>query len=98
MWRWLMGQGGGRGRSVVLYTRAGCCLCDQAWKVLQNAQRRHAFSLGKIDVDTDPVLAESYGLQVPVVTVDGRVCFRGTVNTVLLDRIFARGNILDEKK
>jgi hypothetical protein len=43
--------------------------------------------LTAVDVDNDPELAERYGLEVPVVRVNGEVRFRGRVNAVLLRRI-----------
>lgn len=74
-------------REVVMYTRQGCHLCEDAWQVLERAARRHRLSLTKIDVDTDPALAERYGLCVPVVLIDGKERFRGVVNAALLERV-----------
>jgi glutaredoxin len=76
------------GREVVLYTRAGCHLCEEAHATLERARRRHGFQLRAVDVDSDPALVEAHGLCVPVVTVDGTVRFRGAVNAVLLERLF----------
>jgi glutaredoxin len=72
---------------VVLYTRQGCHLCEAAWEVLRREQRRARLVLTVVDVDTDPDLAARYGDQVPVVTVAGKVRFRGAVNRVLLKRL-----------
>ena len=52
------------------------------------ARLRHGFALEKIDVDTNPELIQLFGLEVPVVTIDGTVRFRGRVNPVLLKRMF----------
>ena len=71
----------------VFYTRQGCHLCEVAWQELRQAQRRHGFRLEAVDVDADPELAARYGTCVPVVTVNGRVRFRGVVNPVLLRRL-----------
>jgi glutaredoxin len=72
---------------VVVYTRRGCHLCDAAWERLRQRQKRVAFRLTAVDVDSDAQLVERYGTCVPVVTVNGRVRFRGVVNPVLLDRL-----------
>jgi glutaredoxin len=72
---------------VVLYTRRGCHLCDAARAVLEAARRRYGFRLDAVDVDTAPALVERYGDWVPVVTVNGRLRFRGAVNPVLLERL-----------
>ena len=70
-----------------LFTRQGCCLCDDAWALLTKAQACHQFPLESKDVDTSPECAAEYGECVPVVLVNGKVRFRGIVNEVLLQRI-----------
>jgi glutaredoxin len=72
---------------VVQYTRRSCHLCDEAWALLQRYQTRYGFRLEAVDVDSDPRLAAEYGDWVPVVTVDGKVRFRGRVNEVMLKRL-----------
>jgi glutaredoxin len=86
---WFLSWWRGRraGADVVMYTRRGCHLCEEAWQQLCRARQRHGFRLREVDVDGDPALVERYGLEVPVVTVDGRVRFRGRVNAVLLERL-----------
>jgi glutaredoxin len=76
---------------IVLYTRQGCHLCDEAWDLLEEARRQYGFAFDSVDVDTRPELAEQYGLCVPVVVVNGRVRFRGVVNQALLKRLFLGG-------
>jgi glutaredoxin len=70
-----------------MYTRRGCHLCAAAWQLLEAAQQRHGFQLQAADIDGDPALTDRYGEQIPVVMVNGRVRFRGTVNQVLLERL-----------
>jgi glutaredoxin len=69
--------------NVVLYTRRGCHLCDEALALLQ----RHGLQPSLVDIDADPVLCERYNECVPVVEIDGRERFRGRVNEVLLRRL-----------
>ncbi len=90
VWSWLRSWWRGapaRAVRVVMYTRRGCPLCDEAWRQLQEARRRFDFVLEAVDVDDDAGLTAQYGSEVPVVTVDGRVRFRGCVNAVLLTRL-----------
>ena len=94
VWAWLRSwRGGGRLRhwQVVMYTRRGCHLCEQAWEQLEEARRSHGFALIQADVDADPELVRQYGECVPVVVVNGRVRFRGVVNPVLLRRLLRAG-------
>jgi glutaredoxin len=72
---------------VILYTRAGCHLCEKALEILRREQRRYHFSLSVVDVYAEPGLAQRHGNQVPVVTVKDQVRFRGEVNSVLLSRL-----------
>jgi hypothetical protein len=81
-------QPGKAGRHrVVLYTRAGCHLCDEARDTLAAQQGRIA-SLTEVDIDGDPSLVERFSTCVPVVEIDGKVRFRGRVNRILLRRLF----------
>jgi glutaredoxin len=70
---------------VVLYTRQGCHLCDDALALL----RRHGLTPNIVDIDADPALRERFDTCVPVVEFDGQVRFRGRVNEVLLRRLLA---------
>ena len=75
---------------IIMYTRHGCHLCDEAWEHLRQQQPSYHFRLEKQDVDADPALVELYGEWVPVVIVNNKVRFRGGVNPVLLKRLLAR--------
>jgi glutaredoxin len=71
--------------NVVLYTRRGCHLCEDALAIL----RRHSLRPRLVDIDADPALRRQYNDCVPVVEIDGRERFRGRVNEVLLTRLLA---------
>jgi glutaredoxin len=68
---------------VVLYTRAGCHLCEKAQQLLQ----RHKLAPTIVDIDADADLKSRFDTCVPVVEIDGRIRFRGRVEPVLLRRI-----------
>jgi len=55
------------GHRVVLYTRAGCHLCDDAMRVLVE----HGLVIESVDIDADPALRERFDTWVPVVEIDG---------------------------
>jgi glutaredoxin len=76
---------------VTLYTRAGCCLCDQARQVLSSARRRAAFDLEEIDIDRHPEWLALYNEEVPVIAIDGRKAFKYQVGEEeFLRRLAAR--------
>ena len=57
-------------KTVTLYTRAGCHLCENAEQVIaQVAAGRARVEL--VDIDADPALTDRYTVRVPVVAVDG---------------------------
>lgn len=64
-------------KDVVLFTRDGCCLCDQARDVLLAVQRRHplAFALREVDIETDRRLHLAYLERIPVVAIDDQEVF-----------------------
>jgi glutaredoxin len=65
---------------VTLYTRAGCCLCDDAKQVISSARQRVDFDYGEIDIDGDQDLVRLYGHEVPVITINRRKAFKFRVN------------------
>ncbi|QDU96982.1 glutaredoxin family protein [Lignipirellula cremea] len=68
---------------VIIYTRQGCCLCDDARRLLE----QYGLAPEMVDIDSSPELQERYTTCVPVVVIDGKERFRGRVNEVLLRRL-----------
>jgi hypothetical protein len=64
-------------KNVTLYTREGCCLCDDARQVLRQVLDQHpgSFSLQECDIDGDDRLHRSYLERIPVITIDGQEAF-----------------------
>jgi glutaredoxin len=56
---------------VVLYSRPGCGLCDEAREVLLAERARTGFELDEVDISADDALELEYGIRIPVVLVDG---------------------------
>ncbi len=72
---------------VILYTRQGCHLCDDARQLLE----RHGLRPTLVDVDADPALRSQYDQCVPVVVIDGKERFRGRIDERLLRRLLTAG-------
>jgi glutaredoxin len=72
---------------VILYTRTGCHLCDDALAMLMN----HGLDPTIVDIDPDPELRDRFNACVPVVEIDGKVRFRGKVDPLLLRRLLPPG-------
>lgn len=71
---------------VVLYTREGCCLCDQARAVLERVRVRAPFELRELDIESDERLHRAYLERIPVVTIDGVEAFEYFVDEQELER------------
>jgi glutaredoxin len=71
--------------NVVLYSRRGCHLCDDARTLLES----HGLKPSEVDIDADPALQARFNECVPVVEIDGKIRFRGRVDSVLLRRLLA---------
>jgi len=56
---------------IILYGKAGCCLCDDARLALDDLAKTHEFELTEVDIALDPVLMRCYGERIPVIAVDG---------------------------
>jgi glutaredoxin len=62
-------------RTVTLYGRAGCHLCDGARAVLERMRRDRPFTLHEIDIESDPALHARYLERIPVIALDGEELF-----------------------
>jgi hypothetical protein len=64
---------------VTLYGKPGCCLCDDARRVVEAVRATRPFRLEEVDVSVDPVLHRRYGERIPVIAVDGEEAFEFAV-------------------
>jgi glutaredoxin len=65
---------------VVLYTRAGCHLCDVARGVILAQRAKTSFAFEEVDIETSDELTKDYGIRIPVVTVSGIERFEVSVD------------------
>lgn len=72
--------------SVLMYSRPGCGLCDEAREVILAERARTAFDFEEVDISGLDALELEYGIRIPVVLVDGQ-----ELSEVRLDpTVFAR--------
>ena len=63
-------------RTVVVYSRKGCHLCEVVKETLAKLHRRGGFNWQEIDIDSDDQLRRQFNDEVPVVFIDGRKAFK----------------------
>ncbi len=73
-------------RTVTLYGRPGCHLCDDARAVLERVRATHPFRLVEIDIEGDDALFQRYLERIPVVAIDGEERFELFVDAQVLER------------
>jgi thiol-disulfide isomerase/thioredoxin len=78
---------------LTLYSRPGCHLCDEMKAVVQRVLDAAAVraAVEEVDISTDPDLEARYGLEIPVLLVDGKKAAKyrvteGELTRILLDR------------
>ncbi len=64
---------------VQVMSRANCCLCDEAKQAVEQVSREGLCTWESVDVDRDKALLVRYGMDVPVLLVNGEERFRHRV-------------------
>jgi len=57
---------------IQIYSRPGCHLCDEMRAVVLRLAESFPLAIEDIDISTDPDLDRRYGLEIPVLVIDGR--------------------------
>jgi len=77
---------------VIIYSKPGCHLCEEAIRVLQRIQTQNPFTLEEVNIQDDPTLLAEYGEQIPVVTLNGTFLFEYTVDETRLRQLLKEVN------
>ena len=72
---------------VVIYSRPGCHLCDEMKAVVQKVAETLSLEIEEIDISTDPALDARYGLEIPVLMLDGKKVAKYRVSEAQLRRL-----------
>ena len=62
-------------KTVVVYGRPGCHLCDDAVAVIERVRSRVEFALELRDIEADEILFKRYLERIPVVEINGHEAF-----------------------
>ncbi len=74
---------------VLVYSRPGCHLCEQAMETIVTLHRDgYRFELLEIDIESDELLLRRHLERIPVVEVDGQV-----ISELLLDEAALRARL-----
>jgi hypothetical protein len=60
---------------IEILTKADCCLCDDAKAIVERVLPDYPATLTLIDIESDPVVFETYKERIPVVRINGEESF-----------------------
>ena len=76
-----------RSTVVTLYSRPGCHLCDEMKATVDDVTSGLPVTIEVVDITTDPDLERRFGLEIPVLLVNGRKAAKYRVSAEDLKRI-----------
>jgi glutaredoxin len=82
-------------RTVTLYSRTDCALCDEAEALLRTFAARMGFAIERVDIAADPKLEHEYRWAIPVVAVAGREVARAPIRAAKLEDALAEAFAVD---
>jgi hypothetical protein len=82
--------GPGPRRTVLIYGRPGCHLCEQALASIERVRTRVPFALEQRDIEADDELFKRYLERIPVVEIDGVEAFELFVDERELERALTK--------
>ena len=65
---------------VVVYSRPGCHLCEEARATIEGAGREGEFTLEEVNIESDPELFARYQYDIPVISINGVETFMHRVD------------------
>jgi glutaredoxin len=65
---------------VIIYSRPGCHLCDEAKAAITSAGWSDRFTLEEVNIESDEELLRKYKYDIPVIAIDGVETFIHRVN------------------
>ena len=65
---------------VIIYSRPGCHLCDEAKTAILSAGCNDQFTLEEVNIESDEELLRKYKHDIPVIAIDGVETFMHRVD------------------
>lgn len=65
---------------VIVYSRPGCHLCDEAKAAIENSDCSDLYTLEEINIESDDELLKKYQYDIPVIVIDGKEVFQHRVD------------------
>jgi thiol-disulfide isomerase/thioredoxin len=75
---------------LTIYSKPGCHLCDEMKSLVHRVVAQHSnepIAVDEIDISSDPDLLDRYGLEIPVLLIDGKKAAKYRVSEEALRRM-----------
>jgi thiol-disulfide isomerase/thioredoxin len=75
---------------LTIYSKPGCHLCDEMKSLVHRVVAQHSnepITVDEIDISSDPDLLDRYGLEIPVLLIDGKKAAKYRVSEEALRRM-----------
>ena len=76
---------------VIVYSRPGCHLCDDAKSVIEQVKQEIDLTLEEVNIEHDLNLLQRYRFDIPVITINGVEAFRHRVEPATLRAALLKG-------
>ncbi len=83
--------------TITVYSRPGCHLCDEMKVIVDRVARSIPLTIDIVDISTDPQLDAQYGLEIPVLLVNGKKAAKYRVTEDELVRLLTARGLLPSK-
>jgi len=77
--------------TIILYSKPGCHLCEDAKADLMSLADQFEFGLEERDITQDALTFEKYRYTIPVMHIDSKIELEGRINSRKLQRAMAEG-------
>jgi hypothetical protein len=74
---------------ATIYSRPGCHLCDEMKAIVARVAASIPMQIEEVDISSDPALEERYGLEIPVLLLNGKKAAKYRVREDELRRMAA---------
>ena len=61
---------------VLVYSKPGCCLCDEVKAQLRRLQKTHPFKWREVNIMEDHEAFQKFSEEIPVVFINGKKAFK----------------------
>ena len=65
---------------VIIYSRPGCHLCDEAKAAIEKSNCADHYTLEEVNIESDNELLKKYQYDIPVITIDGVEAFKHRID------------------